>query len=175
MFHQPKKVPASRIVLIPSGWICNDSPRQQGNAENLAKDHRFFFFLCWFWNEDHAHAQQMFLCFFWKCGTWRNHRYSNLLYVWICRWTEAVTHSWHKINKSVVRLWFWDLFPLKLMKFITWNQAGTSMPADVEVVSTPVIVAVIIPTQPQDLCTMMMCNILATDTISMQRQQLGFC
>ena len=44
MFHQPKKVPASRIVLIPSGWICNDSPRQQGNAENLAKDHRFFFF-----------------------------------------------------------------------------------------------------------------------------------
>lgn len=40
-------------------------------------------------------------------------------------------------------------------------KVGISMTADVEVASTPVIVSVIIPTQPQDLCTMMMHNILA--------------
>lgn len=45
MFHQPKKVPTHRIVLVPSGWISDASPRQQGNVENLAKDHRFFFSL----------------------------------------------------------------------------------------------------------------------------------
>ena len=47
------------------------------------------------------------------------------------------------------------------------------MTADVEVVSTPVIISVIIPTQPQDLCTMLMHNILPNATIRMQGELLG--
>lgn len=61
MFHQPKKVPTHRIVLVPSGWISDASPRQQGNVENLAKEHRFFFFVGFEMKK--IRNAQMLLCF----------------------------------------------------------------------------------------------------------------
>lgn len=87
---------------------CNVSPTQKGaNSQNCSRSFRldqrcfsqttrecgesgkgppFFFFFVGFEMKKIRNAQ-MLLCF-WKCGTWR---YSNLLYTWIHRWTEAGT------------------------------------------------------------------------------------